>query len=622
MMGLKLVHRNEIFIRDPFTEPPAIKNVDGVCFSVSVLQLLFSCPSLMILFYTTNRCPSEVRQYLQTNPSNNYRKQIEYDYFVHEIMTIMSFRYSNIVNKKLSENQSILCEKEVKDDSKFEMSNLFLWHFYRLVTMGSNDWIARREESGHLDTIIVSPKKCRQIDEETQKNMVKNEQTGMWNKIKSIAYSTQTALYYEIFGFNKTMESFRMVHNLLQTFDSVFMFFLNFMFYGPTSHHDDGKTIVRSFHGKDLETELNSTIIFPSPMSLTGEFVRYYSKLNLLYLKLNAKREFNTLNQTNMYIPQQKHILNWEYVWNEHLFLDTNQFFPRRIRELIGNRLPPRTIIIDMEKRKEKNFNKPMALQVSEVTLDQLIHFVQLSFKELDGIKSFIPETSFIYPQFRTVQTLWPENFWLENEPSKMRWLIDSFSDGRRHIQYELSSIVLTETHSFYSIALEDIKNDHLTFNHPHYDLLYEKRTHDMSQRVYDHPIVQAIINKCDEDLARVIYVEIERLMGKIIFSETAYNLLQLSKFTKIDIDLPRIFLFPNNLIDHSVAVVRTYNLNWFYVTNDQQFKIHNLKEFFYLYHSKLRLIPEQTSWERSDNNIDGSRTYLRSVIKPITKSC
>ncbi|KAI3386345.1 hypothetical protein SNEBB_010779, partial [Seison nebaliae] len=207
-------------IRDPFSEPPKIINLDGVCFSITMLQLLMASPSLMFTLYHHNYCSSLTCFQLKLNIPNNinkdmrWEKNIEYAYLVHEVLVMMGLRARDNEQKGFTCDNNVFstgCDLKRDEPPGYQNGTNLLWNFYHLVTMRSNCLVARMESKLSPSCSLIPSKiisvrnKLLEHPELKHDNLtlLEDNPKGLWPKIVEW---TSTNIVYGMLGMNNTVD--------------------------------------------------------------------------------------------------------------------------------------------------------------------------------------------------------------------------------------------------------------------------------------------------------------------------------------------------------------------------------------------------------------------------------
>ncbi|KAI3385784.1 hypothetical protein SNEBB_007723 [Seison nebaliae] len=547
-------------------------------------------------------------------------------------MVMMGFKTTNKEKKGFSCNNHLSssgCQNVLpfQNLSEFQNGSLVLWNFYRLVYMKSNYHSAKKEcnFTDPLESMpkvkdifnkLVRPKFLYDSDKEEESSKLsyffnKNDK-GIWQYIKDYFCSVFDSLKDDRKTFLRTIEDYREFHSVKSVFSSVLMLFLNSLFYenGGTRPKE---TIAHTFHVQNIlekPIELKHTSLFPLPVALDHHCVTYYPHLNLTYIKLTAMK-----NKQKIEIKTYDIFFFLTLPWENDMFESADEWFPQKTAELINQYGIPSTVIVDFG---EIFIMDPLVVQFAPWIsfIDSIIDFIEKSaIVKLNGNINFIQTYRQLDIMYQRAQFRFPDSFWCKNEICR-KTLFQN---------YNVSIQLKVEEYELYAITLSSIFDNyhlHTKFLFPTFiskDKLYDEeyvrnRTNQLTNWLKQIPELTEAIENIKGNITGDIYSHIERSIERIVQKETLYNLEKLNR-----IQNGGVSVHETEPIAHSLVLIRTFNLRWWLIDDDDVTQVDNLREFFNEPDNLLTISPAATGWHRSSTS-KHLRDKLRKFIKPISQ--
>ncbi|KAI3379698.1 hypothetical protein SNEBB_010131 [Seison nebaliae] len=545
-------------------------------------------------------------------------------------MVMMGFKTTNKEKKGFSCNNhpgSSGCQNVLhfEDFSDFHNGSLILWNFYRLVYMKSNYHSAKKQcnFTDPLESMpkvkdifnkLVRPKFLYDSDkgEESSKSssFFNENDKGIWQRLKDYFCSLFNSIKNDRQTFFKTIEDYRKFHNVRSLFSSVLMLFLNSLFYenGGTRPKE---TIVHTFHVQNIlekPIELKHTSLFPLPSALYYDCVTYYPHLNLTYIKLTAMK-----NREKTEIKTYNIFFFLTLPWENDMFESTDEWFPQKTAELINEYGIPSTVIVDF---REIIRMDPLVVQFAPwiSVFNSFIDFIEKSASvELNDDINFIPTYKHLDIMYERAQFRFPESFWCKNEVCRKKLFQNcNVSIQQKVEEYELYAITLSSISHNYHLHTKFLFLSYISS-----DKLYDKefvinRTNQLTNWLKGMPELKEAIENIKGNIIGDIYSHIERIIERIVQKETLYNLEQLNR-----IENGGVSVHTTERSGHSLVLIRTFNLRWWLINDDDVTQVDNLREFFNEPNHLLTTSPAATGWQRSTTS-KYLRDKLRKFIKPI----
>ncbi|KAI3383141.1 hypothetical protein SNEBB_005237 [Seison nebaliae] len=622
--------------RDPFTRPANIYNKDNVCFSLTALQIIMASPSLMLLLYDHNHCTSfncfqlshNIPQTLRSFRPINSIKDIEYTYLVHEVMVMMGFHSPDNNTKGLSCTKhpySIGCKGAVSVDTHPELhyGSLVLWNLYRLLSMKNNKKLIKKEST------ISNVKNCHKILSEISTQSVRrtnlnytsfrkipkrfydhNARRKIWGTLKNRLYST---IPFNRNDRERRINKYLTRNNLDNNYNSIFMLLFNFLLHGHGGTADK-QILAHTFHHNPLhkryiDTKYNS--LTPIPSKMKHDFVTYYPHLKLIFFQVSF--DANKIIKAARNIKYEDFPSYFQQPWDDIIHNAQSLQVSRTARSLIIHYGMPSTVLFDYQESYFQSYSNPIGIVVAPSSIASLIDFIEKSYGDYkDG--SFMPIERLLKMRFYDAKFTFPEKFWCDDMPCKKQFFKDFFAVHENNEIYELFGIILTQQELQYEVDLElDVgKSEKYKPIIPSEDEVEET-----IETVMNVPSIKAIFLKTNDDTAEQIIRYIRKYLRLLFAQENVYNYHQFNKIREIPDDVPPASVIHHEYVTHSVAIVRTFDRNWWLIDDDQVIKLRHLKEFFNEFDIKYTMTPELTAWQVVKNE-ETLLKRLRNIIKPI----
>ncbi|KAI3383534.1 hypothetical protein SNEBB_001568 [Seison nebaliae] len=598
-------------LRDPFDTPSSILNIDGNCLSISTLQLLMASPSLMFLFYEHNYCSTFTCFQLQLHIAKNKEgkcnliKDIEYSYLVHEVMVMMGFRTSeNEMKGHSCKNHPIStgCRMLKNYTSHLDTVNgsLVLHNFYHLYTMRENQMIAKGEiqQSSALNspellsrigTKSVRGKFLNSTDNDIKDLRLKDDniRKGVFYSVSSFLGKTKNNYEYCKEGLNSAVDSQRYSKLLNLRFKTTVIFFINFLFIGlggtrqtETVAHIFYKDTQRPFFLKSEVKELVYKTLWPSWNQLIMDHVTYFPHLKMIYLKMDQKKD-----ETKVIFDVYPFC--WLQTWNDDIF----------------NMVSPQLSLLILRK-----------------LLSQLLslQFLHCKFRlNVNGERIFTPNRKVVNITYRDIGFTFPIEFWCDNIPCN-RKLFKHHVIGSENEEFELFGMHLRHYVVEHRISMYV---DSLMIQNAFYEEYKLKRSRKIFKWMMNRKSLFDVLAKLDKNTTAHVISELQKYIEVMVYKETVQNLEKIKNKGDISFPLPpSMVIRGKSESGHSLALVKSFNSNWWFINNEEVEKVENPKEFFNNLDIKTSMNAKVTFWQRVKNS-RSTLNNLRAIIHPITEN-
>ncbi|KAI3382427.1 hypothetical protein SNEBB_003474 [Seison nebaliae] len=453
-------------------------------------------------------------------------------------------------------------------------------------------------------------------------NLVDDNSKGLLSKI--VDWTSQM-IEYGISGMNNTVESYRRSNHLLTSSMFTLMNFLHFLFYGGGGVNKD-ECVRHIFHGGKLDevaTEIKYKSLFPTTTSrLFKDSVSYFPHLSIIYIEIFFSI-FETLkNKENVTLQNFESHLH--IPWSDNTFLTEDLWLPKKTAFLVRRYGLPSTVFVNFQDL-EYNFNnqpelvtsieRPLVIIVK--TLKKNLHksnqvignFTEKSFDETNVLEALKLIENEIKLNFVRIRIKLPPEFWCGDIPCRKRLFSNCPTYKYDTEEYTLFGIAFRKSFSTYEIKM---KLDEIKIEDFEYSTLKEEKFNKLFRLVMHQLQGYNVTDRIEK--------YIRNFIEEMVTTETILNLKYINRLTAHheNINFPKINI-ASKIGTHSVVLVRTFNLKWWYIDNNNVTPVENVKEFLNSVNLQLKLIPELTVWQRVYNDANLLKN-LREIIQPIKK--
>ncbi|KAI3385960.1 hypothetical protein SNEBB_009410 [Seison nebaliae] len=310
--------------------------------------------------------------------------------------------------------------------------------------------------------------------------------------------------------------------------------------------------------------------------------------------------------------------------WSDNTFLKEDTWLPKKTTFLLIRYGLPSTVFVNFQDLNYNFFNPPELVTTIKKPLDFIVktlkknlhksdeviyNFTEKSFNEMNVLEALKPIENEVKKKFGRLRLRLPVEFWCGNIPCRKRLFSNCPMYKYNTEEYTLFGIIFRKSFTEYEIRmrLNEVKIEDLE-----YSTLKEERFNKLFRLVMDQLQGYNVTDKIEDYLRNFI--------EQMVTTETVLNLYYINRLRPVDkyINFPRINIFGEHDL-HSVALVRTFNLKWWYIDNNKVTPVENVKEFLNSIDLKLTLIPELTVWQRVYNDANLLKN-LREIVQPIKR--
>ncbi|KAI3378506.1 hypothetical protein SNEBB_008592 [Seison nebaliae] len=200
-----------------------------------------------------------------------------------------------------------------------------------------------------------------------------------------------------------------------------------------------------------------------------------------------------------------------------------------------------------------------------------------------------------------------PPEFWCGDIPCRKRLFSNYPMYNYDTEEYTLFGIAFRQSFTTHEIKM---KLDKIKIEDFEYSTVKEEKFDKLFRLVMHHLQGYNVTDRIEK--------YIRNFIEEMVTTETIVNFKYINRLTAHhkNINFPRINIVSERNM-HSVVLVRTFNLKWWYITNNNVTPVENIKEFLNSVNLQLELIPELTVWQRVYNDANLLKN-LREIIQPI----
>ncbi|KAI3379032.1 hypothetical protein SNEBB_010278 [Seison nebaliae] len=447
-------------------------------------------------------------------------------------------------------------------------------------------------------------------------NLVDDNSKGLLSKI--VDWTSQT-VEYGISGMNNTVESYRRSNHLLTTYMSTLTNFLHFLFYGGGGVNKD-ECVIHIFHGGKLDevaTEIKYNSLFPRKIMLDEDSVSYFPHLSIIYIEIFFSIFEVLKNKENVTLQNFESHLH--IPWSDNTFLTEDLWLPKKTAYLVIRYGLPSTVFVSFQDRGYNYMNQPELVTIIGRPViflvkmlkenlrmsNEVIGHTKKSFDETNVLEVLKLMENEIKMRFARIKIKLPPEFWCGDIPCRKRLFSNCPMYKYDTEEYTLFGIAFRKSSSVYEIKtkLDEIMIENLeystakeeTFNMAFSYVMNQLQGYNVTDRI------EKYIRNFAEEMATI---------------KTVMNFKYINRLTARhkNISFPKIDIVSKPGM-HSVALVRTFSLKWWYINNNDITPVKNVKEF--ILNLQISLIPELTAWQRIYNDANLLKN-LREIIQPI----
>ncbi|KAI3385783.1 hypothetical protein SNEBB_004736 [Seison nebaliae] len=524
---------------------------------------------------------------------------------------------------------SLGCRNTSRNNDVATIGSRVLINLYRIALMRSNKWVAKREckqrdSTFKKPTITAESVRQKNLDYPCKKPSKRfpSFNCGI-NRFKNPWTSFNDYLDYKCWNMKQLMENYRTYHFLNSKYDSVFMFIINLLFFGVDAVKKN-EVILHAFSGPNLSEEIRHKSLVPLPSTKGENYITYYPHLKLMFANIPTTEDIDDIILRMDEFPYY-HPLAWK---NDPFSKD--DVIKEKTNYFINRYGLPSTVVLD---RKLPEIYStpydPFAIEVDPFLPESIMNSFNKILNRIETMETFKTLINGLKMDYYQVKNRLPNDFWCGNDACRQKFFINCLTDERKEENYKLFGMAVREADTIYHFTevLEIEKLENFIYDNHRLELT-ENIIREIKNDIDTQNFVQNLSPKNGEKFHRYVDEYVERLM----FQESFYNSkkkeslitkkLTLSKNKKkMNSEVPALTLTRNNNIyQHSISLVRSFNLNWFRISNDIVTPIDNFVEYFTKIESKFLEEVELTVWQRESNYEDLLKT-LRKIIKPIKKN-